>query len=344
MNILLWPFGFILTLALCFLALLYWCGQRPYAADLLHEKIYEPAVKSSVNLAKKDLKAMSWNIAWAHGTGSEGKDYTPRPKEHYLKSLESMAQTIKAEEADIVFLQEVDFDSTKSHSVDQLKYLADELGFYAAYSVSWAIRYLPFPYWPMKNHFGKIVSGGAILSRYPLKNCSSVFYDKPKANPWWYNHLYLFRYSQYCEIEFEGKSWVIINNHLEAFDKKARQEQAKELVAKVKSLTNVLLIGGDFNTTPHVASKKSSFQGYDKDDYEKDSTYELLSSLSDFRDALEISSYQNDEAEWFTFPSNDPDRKLDYLFSHQTLRVKGFKRINNMSSDHLPIVGEFEKF
>ena len=43
-----------------------------------------------------------------------------------------------------------------------------------------------------------------------------------------------------------------------------------------------------------------------------------------------------------TFPANNPDRKLDYIFTTKDLTVINSKVIKTEASDHLPIYSEIK--
>jgi endonuclease/exonuclease/phosphatase family metal-dependent hydrolase len=152
-----------------------------------------------------------------------------------------VGEVIKETKADIVLLQEVDFDSRRSGNIDQLKVLANITGLrYGAYALNWKAGYVPYPYWHPNRHFGKINSGGAVLSRHLIKINRVTVHPKPESNSWIYNAFYNFRLSQYVEIDFGEKTFAIINNHLEAFNIKNREEQASAMLWMVNELKNTL--------------------------------------------------------------------------------------------------------
>ena len=93
------------------------------------------------------LVVMTWNIAYAHGRGSEGPGYYPISEEDSADRLARIGATIRDSGADVALLQEVDFGSDRSHRVDQLQALARRAGLrHAARAVTWRARYVPFPY------------------------------------------------------------------------------------------------------------------------------------------------------------------------------------------------------
>lgn len=93
--------------------------------------------------------------------------------------LDHVIETIVTSEADIVFLQEIDFASQRTHEIDQLFYIAAALGWgYAARASTWECRYWP---WPLQQPAGRIRAGMGVISRYPL--VQNVRQRLPQARP-----------------------------------------------------------------------------------------------------------------------------------------------------------------
>jgi len=292
------------------------------------------------------VTVLTWNLSWAYGVGSEGNgDYKPKTKDEMKDSLNKIGEAIKGSGADIVLLQEIDFDSSRSYHVDQLKELAKITGLrYGAKAVSWKAGYVPFPYWPISSQFGAINSGGAVLSRYPITTNTITLYPKPDSNPWWYNAFYLFRYSQQVSFKFGDKNLTVINNHLEAYDKANRQIQANGLSDIVKNLkSDIVIVSGDMNTVPQEALLKTGFPDGTGDDYTDDSTLSILRGISGLKEVIPIEDYYKNESTYFTFPSFAPNRRLDYIFVPTNANVvsAGVVSAGEMS-DHLPVKAELE--
>jgi Endonuclease/Exonuclease/phosphatase family len=93
--------------------------------------------------------------------------------------LDYVIETIVDSGADIVFLQEADFASQRTHDIDQLYYIAAALGWgYAARASTWECRYMP---WPLRQPPGRIRAGMGVISRYPL--VQNVRHRLPHARP-----------------------------------------------------------------------------------------------------------------------------------------------------------------
>jgi endonuclease/exonuclease/phosphatase family metal-dependent hydrolase len=310
---------------------------------LPYESHQKYKVDETVELSST-LTVLTWNMAFAYGKGSEGSGYKPETREFFMQKLDQMAKSIIGENADVVFLQEVDFDSSRSHHIDQLKYLGEKTGLkYSEAIASWENNYVPFPYWPLTHQFGGMKSGGGILSRYPIQASHHFFLAKPQAHPWWYNLFYLYRYWQHVDIKLGNKVWGMVNLHLEAFDQENREEQARRLVEYLKKNPHIKMIAGDFNTTPSFALKKSGFTA-SKEEYENDKTYEILHK-SNLKEVISEEAYTQSEETFFTFPATNPDRRLDYIFyAPDLILLKAYvvKTVVTDLSDHLPLKAQFK--
>jgi len=295
------------------------------------------------NVTFKDLddskiKVMSWNVSFFFGPGSEGLKYEHAEKNEYEKKIMSAINLIKSVNPDILLIQEIDFKSYKSSYMNQVEILAQELGYNYAYARTWKINYLPYPKGRLKNHFKDIDSGGAIFTKFPMTKNYVHLLERPKD--FILKLFYPHRYAQCVTLKIGDSEYQIINTHLEAFKKKNREKQAKELKEIALSQSSLLLIGGDFNTTPKNAKNKTTFKDFDFDSYEGDSTYNLFTDF--LRDTLKDEDYENDELKYFTFSSELRERKLDYIFIRKQSESLKFEVLASNSSDHLPILCEIK--
>lgn len=306
---------------------------RPEIANVEPDEIVDEDEHPSV------IKVLTFNIGYLYGRGSEGPGYEFREKDFYDKTIDKLALEIKSWDADIVCLQEVDFDAARSGSFNQAEYIAKKAGFpYVAEASSWTANYIPFPYWPLKNNFGRINSGGAILSKYPLSDHEVILLDKPETNPWWYNLFYLHRYFQKVTVNIADKKFKIINLHLEAFQIKTREKEVHKLLEIVKN-ENFDFIAGDFNTLPKSALKKNKF--YNDDNYEGDKSYSIMLK-SGLSEVIPDEIYAKEENLYFTFPAWAPDRRLDYIWYKNDLKLMKAEVLSSAISDHLPLRASFQ--
>jgi endonuclease/exonuclease/phosphatase family metal-dependent hydrolase len=327
------------VLLLALIALIAWWGYpwsiagRTVKSEVIH---VEPEGMVNNEDYPSVIRVQTWNLGYLYGLGSEGTSYEPRDKKFYQDKLDTLVAEIKASAPDILCLQEIDFDSHRSSGLNQAQYLAVKAAYpYVVEAVSWESNYIPFPYWPVSRHFGRMKSGGAVLSKYPIISSDVHFLKKPLSQPWWYNLFYPHRYLQQVEIELGDKKIKLINLHLEAFDKDDRMSQVDTLVELVKK-EKIDLVAGDFNTLPPSATKKRNFPNYSRDDYENDSSYSKMEK-SELLEVIPDSIYALDEVRYFTFPSSKPDRRLDYIFYKKELKMIKAEVLPSALSDHLPL-------
>jgi len=193
------------------------------------------------------MKILTWNISYGYGLGSEGSSeahpYQPKDRLYFEAALESIAAVIRTIDPDVAFLQEVDFDSHRSHGQNQLEFLAGatDLSHHRPI-MSWNVPYLPYPGLNPLHHFGKTASGGAILSRKPIRVIQEDLLPQPREYNPIYRMLYLHRYLQIAET-FGLK---VCNLHLEAFSSDNRELHLVELQDRLID-HDIDIAGGDFN-------------------------------------------------------------------------------------------------
>jgi endonuclease/exonuclease/phosphatase family metal-dependent hydrolase len=290
------------------------------------------------------IRVMTWNISFAQGIGSDGSNYTPVSHDEMNARLRRMADLIVEERIDIVLLQEVDFSSGRSHSTDQLAFLAEKTKLKnRAYSTSWKVRYLPYPFLPFRHHWGKIVSGAGVLSRFPIGSSRSFFYEKPAEYSFLYAWFYPFRFRQETTLSIKNIPFRVLNNHLEAWAEGSRMRQAARLaeaVVDTLSASPILLFGGDLNSIPSALRSEPYYSAFPQHQvYQTDSTLKIVDSLPGFREVVPVDSIKANPEKWFSFPANAPTHRLDYLFVSESAKVVDYKVIRTGAlSDHLPVV------
>ena len=276
------------------------------------------------------LKVLTYNIGYA--SGEKNNLPVKLSEEEVRANLDRIAEEIKKLHPDVICLQEVDFDSNRTHHINQFEYLAKALNMpYGAYAITWNKRYLPWPYWPPSIHYGKMLSGQAILSRYPIEHDLVLDFSKPSENPFWYNWFYLDRVAQKVTLRVGYKGVNVWNVHLEAFHPKTRQNQAELLAEWVALESNPYkIVMGDFNSVSH---KKANLSSEDKKELEDNGE-----AIQKF---VTITGLKNAEAnsEFFTMPSWNPVKKIDHILYKPDVWVElasgNVEKVT--ASDHLPV-------
>lgn len=297
-------------------------GTTPLVPDI--DPAYaERAVGPRITIA-------SWNIAWAYGWGSElGASYQPRPRAAFEARLAEIAAVLRAIDADVVLLQEVDFDAARSAHLDQADVLRRLAGYRTVLRApSWQVRYLPYPYWPRARHAGALVSGGAVLTRLPVRAATRTLWPKPPDMPAARRRFYLYRYA--VRLELAAPAPVIVTTHLDAFSVEARRAEVGGLLELIAH-DDAVVVAGDLNVPPPEAERRAHYPDEPWTDHRADDTHQRLRAAG-LRPALQGEAL-------VTFPAHAPNRMLDHAYLRGALRVEHARVVPTPTapSDHLPI-------
>jgi endonuclease/exonuclease/phosphatase family metal-dependent hydrolase len=330
-----------LLLALAAVIFLFWAsrGYNPEAPAA--EPVTNEELLATLNVTEnpEEIRILSYNVAY--GRGPEDDIGDRRSEAEVRGFLSALAGFLRTHGADVVALQEVDFGARRTYHIDQLEFLAHEAGYpYTAWITTWKANYVPFPYWPPSQHIGRIHSGQAILSRYPILSNRRVVLPQPEAYPFYYNLFYLHRAIQAATVRVGERDITLFNSHLEAFDLPNRERHAELLVETVRETeVDDWLVLGDMNSVPPEAPQKTDFvdePGWDATD---DRTIEILRAGLGVLESPGLEAYTADQRPTFTFPADAPTRRLDYLFASSTLPLSAARIVAEAGSisDHLPV-------
>lgn len=316
----------VISLLLLTVVFFFW-AKSPTVSGSDYNTLYLSGTrKSGEHLDDSVLRVVTYNIGYLSGMTNN----TPqRPsRAFYANNEKRVIPALRTLNADIVGFQEIDFDSKRSYQTDQAKMICDSLFTYGAFAVNWDKRYVPFPVWPPKVHFGKVLSGQAVASTYPLSGQEVHRLEKVKSNPFYYNALYLDRLAQIVTVDHPVKPFKVINLHAEAFDAETRRRQLNyiyDLFWELEKDFPVILLG-DFNSDPGFP----------------DAGIHLF--LNDNRFAVAAFDRNAPATSPKTYPSVHADERLDYIFWN----VSRFELIDSRVlqefgdiSDHLPCIAEF---
>ena len=214
-------------------------------------------IQKNSSISKKlpdEFSIMSWNIGYA-GLNAEtdffmdgGTEVLSQSKDVVENNLKNIVKEIKAIDPTILMIQEVDKPSKRSFYVDEYKYLNKALNLNNQFSLNYKVKYVPYPFPPL----GKVESGIYTASEY-LPSISE-------------------RYQLYVPFKFpvklvnlkrgllinkyplsNGKSLILINLHLEAYDdgsgKRKQSEMLMNIIKDEYSRGNYVIAGGDWNQT-----------------------------------------------------------------------------------------------
>lgn len=299
----------------------YISSPNGHEADYDNLVTYEAYPPGTAN--PEQLSVVSYNIGYLSGLTNQ--QAVERDKALFEKNQATAIAALEALEPDILALQEVDFDAYRSFNVNQQYAVSAALEMaFGAIAVNWDKRYVPFPYWPPSAHYRQVISGQAVLSRYPIRRNERLVLEKVPTNPFYYNALYLDRVAQVTEIDVSGQPLIVINVHLEAFDPptRSRQTQVVRDLAEGYAEDYPVLLVGDFNSS------------LNRDEGDDPRSIEILLDSPVLASALPAAPSS------FTFPSDQPQYVLDYIFyTPATLEVVSAEVVAEaaQASDHLPV-------
>ena len=255
-----------------------------------------------------------------------------RPQEFFADNLSSLIALLDEQQPDIIGLQEVDFNAHRSWHQDQLNEISP--GYHQAYrSINWNKRYVPFPYWPPAYHFGEMLSGQAVLSKFPIRDFETVVLQKPINAPFYYNAFYLDRLIQLTDVQIGDQLIKVMNVHLEAFDAETRESQARvvrDIYEQYAHKMPVILMG-DFNSQPHWENGG-------------DEVMETILASTNIASVITAERYASQPNAFYTFDAQDPYQMIDYILytpSFLTLMESEVLSGDSEPSDHLAVLARF---
>lgn len=322
----------MILLGLC-VGLYFWGSSSHYPpSDYNKTFAYEgtaPEPKSDT------LSIITYNLGYLSGMTNNLP--VNRTEQLYEDNLAKVNRLFDRLNPDIVAFQEIDFGASRSFGVNQLAEMATANDYeYGGVAVNWDKRYVPFPFWPPSKHFGKMLSGQAIMSRFEISSNDRIVMEKPADNPFFYNAFYIDRLAQISTILVKGVAIKVINVHLDAFDTATRYNQARVVLAIYQDLVKTfpVLLVGDFNSRPPFASNNT----------DEDQSIDALFKEPGLSVAITKAAYQQSESDFYTFNSRDPYQMIDYIFySTQHFKPVASRVVHEAgeASDHLPVLFEF---
>lgn len=221
----------------------------------------------------------------------------------YTKRLDHLVTFVKESRADIIGFQEVRYDGVFGEPGNhaQVKHLADRIpGYQFVYQA--AMSYLN-----SRNPYERIEEGPAIFSKYPIVSTDYLLLSRDPNDP---NDSHQ-RLCLHAVVDFPQWGQVdVYVTHLSLSERSREQTKVEiwQYMQQGKGVTQVLL--GDLNSEPHSLGIRF-LRG----------EAELLGHTTDMKDAwLEKheeagprSTDPDDRQHKFTFPSDNPSKRIDFV-------------------------------
>lgn len=221
----------------------------------------------------------------------------------------------------MVVLNEVDFDSTWSYSVNQARILAEKSG---------------YPFWvEQRNLDARILNwrwrfGNAIFSKYPITNAQII--DLPSFSK---RETLLAgkKRAVICEIEAGDKSFQIIGSHLSHRSEFLRVKSARMIVNTATASQLPTIVAGDLNSTPPDFPDSSN-------DADGNNTIATFDRAGIFKRSPTSPPLTGKD---MTFPSTAPLRVIDWILIPSSWSFAKYQVETSPLSDHLPVVADVKK-
>lgn len=246
-------FAIVLVLVVLVAALLVWLTIVEYRPQPTETVAVQPLNGQTKKLSAGDsIKLVAWNIGYAAlGDNADffmdgGKMVYSADEERVRTNLNAIISEVKAQDPDILLLQEIDVNSDRSYHMNQPRYF-ENLGYSnSAFANNFKVEFAPFPIPPM----GKIDSGIATYSKFATNSATRI--QLPCPFSWPIRTFNLKRCLLITRIPVEGgKELVIVNLHLEAYDegegKAAQAQMLMDVFREETAKGNYVIAGGDFN-------------------------------------------------------------------------------------------------
>lgn len=217
------------------------------------EKISDGAQSDAKLNLGDEVKIMTWNVGYsaldetADFFMDGGKMVNTATKQEVMDNLAFFKKTVEAENPDILFLQEVDVNSKRSHHVNEYEYMNQMDSYISTFAHNFKVRYIPYPI----PNIGKVESGIATYQKYSLLDSERIQLYCP------FNRIVRAFNLRRClmvnriPIEDSEKELVLVNLHLEAYDsgegKIKQTQQLREILVEELEKGNYVVAGGDFN-------------------------------------------------------------------------------------------------
>lgn len=221
-----------------------------------------------------------------------------------LDNLAGVAELVRRTGADLVLLQEVDRGTRRSGSIDQPAVLAERTGFHVAFGS--ALDYDGGKY------------GVAILSRWPIVSDTLIHLPvtPPQERAGGSQEP---RGALRVVVASPAGRLALINTHLDPMgDDRWRRQEADTIVslaAQARRSEPMVIVGGDFNSTPESAVQGAVRAG-------------------GLRDAWTTCA----AGDGFTYPVDAPTKRIDYLFVTGDIGCAGARVVETRASDHRPLI------
>ena len=262
------------------------------------------------------LRAAIFNIA--HGRGRALSNLDGGTDAERVKRLDQISDLIRTYDCDIVVLNEVDFDCSWSGHRNQAKWIAKQSGFpYVVEQRNFDARFLG---WTWK-------FGNAVLSKYKIASSSNVCLP---ASSRIQSILVGDKQGIDVSVQYRDQLIRVLGLHLSPHSEKVRCESVTVVNELISHSLKPTIVMGDLNSSP------TGFPVSVQDTHGQNAM-DLLETTGHLR------RHQHqpvDSPIHQTFPSDHPNRIIDWILITNQLSFKNTDIIPTDLSDHRMVVAD----
>ena len=335
--------------------------------DIEDAVLYESSSKTNVPDSPPSLLVMTWNVRFGAARipwfGDSCGDRVIMSEAEVLENLQAIVYFLDtvSVKPDILLLQEVDVESKRSGYIDQVQWFLDNTYFnYGAYASMWQAQFIP------SDGLGRVDAGNAILSRWEITEAERIQLPLRTDQDGLTQYFYLRRNILKTKIDVPNQDFYAICTHTTAFatddTKQKHVETFEQVLDNLNADGATFIAGGDLNSvspnadsTDYCMEDKCSGESFHQagdDPKHKEGSYFnnfteeplLLQSLyNEYYSAIESGSANSTDhfthSPWNIESNNTTywDRKLDYIFSSDSLSGGITHQGTSQLSDHAPV-------
>ncbi len=264
------------------------------------------------------LRVITYNIA--HGRGLANHNWQAGDKQTHLNRLDEIAAVLRDAGADIVILNEADFDAVWTSGVNQAHYIAEKAGFrFVAEQRNYDMA---IPFFALR-------WGNAILSKYPITSSRCVNFT-PFAT--WERIVAGHKKGLLCEIRLGEDSVIrVFGVHLDTRSEETRI-QAVEMIENIRRESkSPLILAGDMNTGPlDFPQVKPAADGQTAMSYLLDTG------------AYRTAPLRDPAPEDFTFHAAGPTGVIDWILVSRDWEIISRSVLGGTLSDHKAVLMDMQ--
>ena len=333
----------VVLLGLAFIGFAWWQDYRPQPLENLSPKCQGEAHRLD---GSEGFDVLSWNIQFAasrkHHFFYDGGEVVDVPRDDVDKTLNAIGKALADEKAQLVLLQEVDRDSSRTHGIDQFAPLIKATKSQCAVSAPYhRSEFVPMP---LGDPLGRVDMHLGVLSHGPIK--AARRYQLPLLDELWLRQAFnLKRAILSAEIPLakHSRPLAVAVTHLSAFSHGdgtlAKQVAQLKAWIEARPKDQPWILAGDFNLLPTGDDP----QRLPKPELYADAKNPISSLIGSYKEAWSGGMLKSAAYTYLPFGASGPDRKIDYLFYGGPLALVEAKVLSDYKalSDHLPLKARF---